>query len=206
MVLKSVLLVRIYPTIKTWSVFLCFKLEKIWFILENIQLIQLVHLPYSNVCIYVFNSFLNQNNKMKQYQLYTAEKKKKNTKHFAIYLQAVQLHLGPNQLLICVSTFSYISLFNSAGNIFQIRTPKSLTVLSPNVTEFPIVTLRSSLRLLEFTRFPSKLCMQKKLTYLWSRKHQVLITILAKLLLCICMFYLIVFKSLKCNKYKPATG
>ena len=155
------------------------------------------------ICI---NSFLNQNNKMKQYQLYTAEKKKKNTKHFAIYLQAVQLHLGPNQLLICVSTFPYISLFNSAGNIFQIRTPKSLTVLSPNVTEFPIVTLRSSLRLLEFTRFPSKLCMQKKLTYLWSRKHQVLITILAKLLLCICMFYLIVFKSLKCNKYKPATG
>ena len=176
LVLKSVILVRIYPTVKTWSVFKCFKLEKIWFILENIQLIQLVHLPYSHVCIYVLiHSWIkitNRNNT--NYTLLKKRKTlKKNThthtkkhKNFAIYLQAVQLHLGPNQLLICVSTFSYISLFNSAGNIFQIRAPKSLTLLSPNVIEFPKVTLRSSLRLLEFTRFPNKLCMQKKLIYL----------------------------------------
>ena len=65
------------------------------------------------------------------------------------YLQVLQLHLGTNQLLICVLNFSYVSFFNSGGSgtMFQMWVPKTLTLLSPNVTEFWIGTLRSSLYL-----------------------------------------------------------
>ena len=69
--------------------------------------------------------------------------------------QALLLHLGPNQSLICVLNFPYdVSLFNSASNMFHMRDPKTLSLLCPNVTKFRIQTLRSSLYLLKFRFFP----------------------------------------------------
>ena len=108
----------------------------------------------------------------------------------------LQLHLGPSQLLICVLNFPYnVSLFNSAGNMFQMPGPKPLTLLSLNVTELSIDTLRSFLNLKELTFFSNKY----DLVYSRSGKPQLKIPVIAEFPSCICLIYLIAFHSRKCN-------
>ena len=121
-------------------------------------------------------------------------------------MQAVQLHLGPNQLLICVLNFPYdVSLFNSTGNMFQMWGPKTLTLLSPNVTEFSnsyfkVIFVLCIFWNLHFSQ--TNFACKQDLIYWRSGKPQVLIPIIAELPPGICLIYLKVHNTdLKMSLY-----